>query len=196
MDEIPVYLNMPPSTVVEKVGKREVRIKKQDQESVRISCALTVFASCDKLHPFLIFKAKNKGKVEAELQKHKAVVEKKIIVVCQDNAWMDEKSMEYWIRTVWKTYGVFKLKKDTLLILDSLGSHKTPGVKELFKEMKSKLVVVPGGLTCKLQPLDRSINKPFKDALKKRYTEYCIEECDSDAKVKREKVIDWITQIW
>jgi hypothetical protein len=35
--------------------------------------------------------------------------------------------------------------------------------------MKTELVVIPGGLTSVLQPMDVSINKYFKDRLRQQY---------------------------
>ena len=35
--------------------------------------------------------------------------------------------------------------------------------------MKTELVVIPGGMTSVLQPMDVSINNPFKDSLRQQY---------------------------
>ena len=43
-----------------------------------------------------------------------------------------------------------------------------------MKNDKNLISPIPTGLTRFIQPLDVSINKPFKDALKKEYINYCI----------------------
>jgi hypothetical protein len=35
--------------------------------------------------------------------------------------------------------------------------------------MKTELVVIPGGMTSVMQPMDVSISKPFKDMLSQQY---------------------------
>ena len=50
--------------------------------------------------------------------------------------------------------------------------------------------MIPGGLTKYLQPLDVSINKPFKDELRKKYTDYWIETKNSNAKVSQNDLIN------
>ena len=46
--------------------------------------------------------------------------------------------------------------------VDSFTAHKTEAVKQRFYEKRTDLAVIPGGLTSRLQPLDVSLNKPFK----------------------------------
>ena len=57
-------------------------------------------------------------------------------------------------------------------VMDDASMHKIDIVKDKIKECKTKISIIPGGLTRYLQPLDLSINKPFKDELKKRYNKF------------------------
>ena len=52
--------------------------------------------------------------------------------------------------------------KPALLCLDTLSGHLTEEVKKAFQKCRTKLLLIPGGCTSILQPLDISINKPFK----------------------------------
>ena len=56
--------------------------------------------------------------------------------------------------------------------------------------------MIPGGLTRYLQPLDVSINKPFKDELRKKYTDYWMETKNSNAKVSQNYLINWVWEVW
>ena len=44
----------------------------------------------------------------------------------------------------------------------------------LFKENKSNYVLIPPGATSYPQLLDLAINKPFKNNIRKKYTEFVI----------------------
>ena len=67
MDETPMYLNMPPSTTVQKIGSKRINIKTQEQENWRVTAILTILASGEKLPPLLIFKAKEGKQTEKKL---------------------------------------------------------------------------------------------------------------------------------
>ena len=74
----------------------------------------------------------------------------------QINAWMDEDRMLEWIKQVWSPY---VQGKPALLCLDTFSGHLTDEVKKAFQKCRTKLLLIPGGCTSILQPLDISINK-------------------------------------
>ena len=51
--------------------------------------------------------------------------------------------------------------------MDLVTIHLSQHILDLFKENKSNYVLIPPGATRYLQPLDLSINKPFKDNMRK-----------------------------
>jgi len=56
-----------------------------------------------------------------------------------------------------------------MLVFDSFKGHLEGIVKKKFHKSGFDLAVIPGGLTSICQPLDVSINKPFKDNLRKEW---------------------------
>ena len=52
--------------------------------------------------------------------------------------------------------------------------------------------MIPEGLTRYLQSLNLSINKTFKDELRKKYTDYLMETKKSNAKVSQNDLINWV----
>ena len=57
----------------------------------------------------------------------------------------------------------------TMMIYDSFRGHLEDSVKTKFRDKGIDLAVIPGGLTSICQPLDVTINKPFKDNLCKEW---------------------------
>ena len=53
-----------------------------------------------------------------------------------------------------------------MLVLDSFRGHLTDSVKGKCRKEKCDMVVIPGGMMGMLQPLDVSINRPFKANLR------------------------------
>jgi len=68
-------------------------------------------------------------------------------------------------------------------------------MSKFLEKEKNILSIIPVGLTRFIQPLDVSINKLFKGALKKEYVNYCIELKDENINITREKMIEFIYKI-
>jgi hypothetical protein len=67
--------------------------------------------------------------------------------------------------------------------------------------MKTDLAVIPGGLTSVVQPLDVSVNEPFKENVRKLYTQWMAKgghELTPTGKIRPliEKMCDWIVRAW
>lgn len=162
-DETPVFFNMLPNKTIAKKGGKTIIIKTQNQENCRVSVLLTVTADGGKLSPYLIFKAKNQGLIEKNLQKDEYVIKKLCFVSCNENAWSTKDIMINWYNKVWlkylKEFHDFIEEKTGFLILDKATSH-------LCTSGNQEVSFIPGGMTRFYQPLDVSINKPYKAALR------------------------------
>jgi len=60
-------------------------------------------------------------------------------------------------------------ENSAMLVYDSFRGYLEESVKKKFHDLGFDLAVIPGGLTCICQPLDVTINKPFKDNLRKEW---------------------------
>ena len=46
------------------------------------------------------------------------------------------------------------------------------------------------------QPLDFSVNKPYKEALKNKYVSYCIDNGVDNLKLSRNIMIEFVCDVW
>lgn len=138
----------------------------------------------------VIFKGKTKRSIKGLYGKGGAVI------VHQKKAWMDEVIMKQWIKDIWQVY---TKKKPSLLFLDTFTAHLTSEVQDLFKKSNTTVIIIPGGCTSVLQPLDVSINKPFKDYLRRSWMEYMVDETERTKEVKpptKQHIINWVISCW
>ena len=145
MDETPLYFDVVPGMVLNKKGKQSLVVVPQEIKSDIWLLSLDSVV----LLALAIFKGK----------KHPKIHEVGVFIRVQEKAREDETMMMEWIDLViWEqaTEG-----RRALLILDSLSAHITMAIKQKLKEINTVPVVIPGGCTSKVQPLDMNLNKPF-----------------------------------
>ena len=181
-------------------GGKSITIKSYDQEKCRISVILAIISNGSKLAPYLIFKAKQNGIIEKRLKNDKYVLSKKCFVACNINAWSTSEIIKDWKIKVWDEYltkgSIVNDENYGYLIMDRAPSHDNEEILKLFSGGNREITLIPGGLTRYYQPLDVSVNKPFKNALREKYISYCIQNGNNDLKISRSKMIQFICEIW
>src|SRR5215469_9725064 len=85
---------------------------------------------------------------------------------------MDGEGMTLWLQKVWSKGPGGLLKKPSLLVCDQFKAHVTESTKRLATKLKTHLVVIPGGLTSQLQPLDVLVNKQFKGFMHEEWAKW------------------------
>jgi hypothetical protein len=143
-DQTSVYFEMSLDTTVHKKGDKNVTVRIGGIEKQWCTVMLCITVDGRKLPPYIVLKRKTlpKGNVKG------------VIIQAQDSGWMDQALVLDWINRVWqKRLGVF-LNLRSMLILDSFHGHTTEEVKKTLKSRNTDQVIIPGGLTSMLQPLD------------------------------------------
>lgn len=99
------------------------------------------------------------------------------------NHWANESTTLRYIDKVLTPY-VRQKRKDlglpdeskALLLWDVFRAHRTGPVLEKLKTENIEVVFIPANCTSELQPLDLSVNKPLKDHLKTKFTQWYADQ--------------------
>ena len=118
-----------------------------------------------KLKPMVIFKRKRKPKI---------TFPPGVLVHFYEKEWMDKNGVKLWIEKIWNRRPGSMLKHHTLLVWDRFQSHLTDNSKTHLARNNTDIAVIPGGLTSVLQPLDVSVNKPFKGNVREQWNEWMM----------------------
>ena len=153
---------MPRNTSIEKQDVRSVTIKTTWAEKQRYTVMLEVTANGAKLPPYVIFKRKTLPKEKFPSGIHVRV---------QEKGWMDQDLVKDWVDKVWDRKPGALRRQKSMLVLDSFRGHLNEDVKKELQRGRTDMVVISGHVTSILQPLVISINKPFKETLRRYYDE-------------------------
>ena len=173
MDETPLYLDVIPNCILDRRGKKSIIVHITGSEKRHLTVTLSVTFEGDVL-PALVFKGKRPLDIRAQ----------DVFVCTQEKAWMDEDMMLEWIDLVWEpaTEG-----KRALLVLDSFSAHITNDRKKRLKQINTVPLVIPGGCTSKIQPLDVCLNKPFKAYVRQHWSKYITAQAEQVVSTKKLK---------
>ena len=131
-----------------------------------------------------------KGTTKRSLKKVKQR-DSDIAMTFQVKAWMDQVVIRKGIKDVLipHTKG-----RHCLVLFDSFRAHLTDQVSEALAKANATIVVIPGGCTSKVQPVDTSLNKPIKDIVRGLWEELMVQDVNQDdgsTAPSVSKIISW-----
>jgi hypothetical protein len=159
MDETPIWFDMPQNYTMAEVGVHSVETVHSGYDKQRISVALTITANGETLDTMVIFK----GLVKAP----KNITQRPSLLV--EGRPCGSMDSDLIIEYAKKVIFPYTKGRPALLIMDRCKAHMTAPVLEIFRENGIKCVYLPPRSTYYLQPLDVSINKPFKGHIREKY---------------------------
>ena len=111
--------------------------------------------------------------------------------------------MKVWIKKAWCKQLSGLGRKKSLLVYDAFEAHIADTLKAALKQEKNTdLAVILGGLTSILQLLDVSLNKSFKDGVRKSWMQWIADgiydfmATGRQKKPSEELICLWISQAW
>ena len=121
---------------------------------------------------------------------------------------MNDDLMKVWIEYIWLKYTQAECKRlgfeNSLLSFDALAAHLTDGDKPHLLESNSGILLLPAGYTSKCQPMEVSLNKPFKAVSRRFWVKYVasvvegFSDANSDTSFKLpvhdQHTIDWVKE--
>ena len=157
IDETTILFELSSTCSLEFTGSRTVPVKSSRAEKLSSAVTLAVAADGTKLPPKVIFKGIR--------HRRDLIILESLHVSFHKKGWMDEEGTKEWIRQcLLRT----PCNEQSLLVWDSFRAHLTNEVKADLNRREIEVAVIPGGLTPVLQPLDKCLNKPFKDNVQRK----------------------------
>lgn len=197
MDQTPMPFEIGTSATYNEVGARTVWVKSLGSglDKRQATVQLTVHADGEpQTLPMVIFRGKGLRISSTE----RKLWDKRVVVKFQPKAWMDENISLRWAQTVWKQ----KTFEPRLLILDVHTAQKTPAFLHALSLRNTIPAFVPPGCTSLIQPLDVSLNKPFKHLVDAQYNQHFEANLDAwvlgkiSASERRILMTKWIGAAW
>ena len=169
LDEIPLPFEFLDGYTYDAIGTKSVDAKTSRSGWGKRQATLILYIFADgepRLQPTLIFHGQGNVTTAERAAYHPGVT-----VKFNKEAYNNEDLFLHWIDEQLHP----TLEGDTMLVMDVASFHKTNVVRtRLQKELSTYVLpaMIPGGLTCLIQPLDTAVNSMFKKHLRDTVDQY------------------------
>jgi len=124
---------------------------------------LTIFADgIDRVMPLIIFRS-TENNTSAPRRREEKLFDSRVVVKFNPKGYANSAIMVFWLEFM--PLSVLGTSA-TLLVMDLFKSHSTQEIKDWLRTHRIDPSLVPSSCTGLVQPLDISVNCPFKDILK------------------------------
>jgi len=164
MDQTPLPFEYLDGRTYNQQGDKTIWVQRSKQsgwDKRQATIQLTIFADgISRVKSLVFFRGQGIG---ASIQVEKQCYNPRVVVKFNTKAYANSTTIVEWLDD--QVIPVLE-GRPTLMALDMFGSHKTEKVLDTMRAHDITLSIIPGGCTSLVQPLDVSINRPFKDILK------------------------------
>ncbi len=182
-DQTPIHIVPTGEWTMHQSGAKIIPIANLDDKR-QITAVLATSIKGQYLSPQLIYKGKT-------IRCHPKVIQPPGWDVWHSyNHWSNEETMKRYISNVIVPY-VNSKRSDlnlsnthpALVLFDVFRGQTTPDIHKLLTDNFISIVLITPNCTDKLQPLDISVNKPYKDALKDQFQSWYAQEVQKQLQV-------------
>jgi hypothetical protein len=165
MDQTPLPFEYLDGRTYNTKGERTIWVQGSQSgwDKRQATLQLTAFADgVPRVKPLIFFRGKGIGaSITAEMLEY----DPRVIVKFnpKPEAYANSANMVEWLEE--QVIPILD-NEPTLMALDLFGGHKTDEVLDTLRANDITISIIPGGCTGLVQPMDVSINRPFKDILK------------------------------
>ncbi|CAN0029851.1 unnamed protein product [Scytosiphon promiscuus] len=166
MDQTPVQQEMPAETILEGTGAKDARIATGGES---LAGTLQFFSMSLPRNNYRV------GDISAN-RSAKGYPAGGMSFGVQEKSWCDLRERKIWIKDSWKlrpNNGSIIQQRPYIFVLDDLKCHKDEVfIAELKRQAITIVILIPGGLTPLLKPLDPMLKKQRKRLLRGIYTRH------------------------
>lgn len=195
MDQTMCRFDMAPNRTNDTIGSKSIRIMTTKATKKGFTVALAANGAGEKLPALIVFKEKG-GKLGPRVSQS-LEYPPNVKVMASTNGWMTENIYHAWLHTI---YGS-DMAVRRLLIVDHYKPHMTENSVSIVAGCNSDLLFVPAGCTPLVQPMDVSINRPFKQAMRELWVKWFSEHTSRTIhgnlkQPTRQDAINWVSTAW
>ncbi|CAM9724160.1 unnamed protein product, partial [Hapterophycus canaliculatus] len=196
----PIQAEMPQETTVAPTGAKDARIATAGALKLRYTVVLAVRGDGRKIKPRIIYKGspfipgKTNGYPAAGIG-----------LGVQNASWCDARQTDLWLTEEFMRRADASGFSQPVSVhtMDDFKCHKDQEFQKKLKDRpKTEPIMIPGGLTPVVQPLDRTINKEFKRGIRAKYTHWRKEEFERHGGAGKIQapgggiVATWVKDVW
>ena len=187
--------DMAPNKTNSAIGTKSIRITTTKSTKKGFTVALAANGAGEKLLALIIFKEKGR-KLGPRVSKSLSFPAN-AWVTATTNGWMTSPMYNWWLNNL---YGYDQQRR--LLIVDKYKSHTVEDNMRTVKiNCNSDLLFIPAGCTPLVQPMDVSINRPFKNKMQEIWVAWFSTHTEQTTqgnlkKPTRQRVIDLVSAAW
>lgn len=140
-------------------AKRQLLVRRSEMENCHATIVLACLADGNILPPAVILKV---GGPEGEAEP----LDDSVVVLQQEEGLMDTDCMLQWLQQIWFRH----VRTPNLLLCDGHEPHIGESIMAEFSGHQSDRLIIPGGCTSKLQPLDVSLKSMFHLSIQQQWS--------------------------